>query len=149
VTNFLSAAATLDANCRALVLFGQVGEKVVQYAMWGESDAVAIERTGYYSVDYRLVPLEAVAGKTRTLPDEYISANGTEVTDAFRLYLRPLLGKAMPDAYRPAPKPSHKDIEIKPEARHCSRPRLLEDEPTSPAFSHAGILGTRANDVSL
>ncbi len=79
----------------------EVGEKAVQYAMWGEADgSVAIERTGYYSVDYRLVPLEAVAGKTRTMPDEFISASGTDVTDAFRLYLRPLLGKSMPDAYR-------------------------------------------------
>ena len=79
----------------------EVGEKAVQYTMWGEADgSVAIERTGYYSVDYRLVPLEAVAGKTRTMPDEFISTSGTDVTDAFRLYLRPLLGKAMPDAYR-------------------------------------------------
>jgi 6-phosphofructokinase len=79
----------------------EVGEKAVQYAMWGEADgSVVIERTGYYSVDYRLVPLEAVAGKTRTMPDEFISANGTDVTDAFRLYLRPLLGKSMPDAFR-------------------------------------------------
>ena len=53
----------------------EVGEKAVQYAMWGEaSGSVMIERTGYYSVDYRLVPLEAVAGKTRTMPDEFISA---------------------------------------------------------------------------
>src|SRR6516225_7479192 len=65
----------------------EVGEKAVQYAMWGEADgSVAIERTGYYSVDYRLVPLEAVAGKTRTMPDEFISTSGTDVTDAFRLY---------------------------------------------------------------
>lgn len=79
----------------------EVGEKAVQYAMWGEADgSVAIERTGYYSVDYRLVSLEAVAGKTRTVPDEFISTSGTDVTDAFRLYLRPLLGKSMPDAYR-------------------------------------------------
>jgi 6-phosphofructokinase 1 len=79
----------------------EVGEKAVQYAVWDDSDgSVAIERTGYYSVDYRLVPLEAVAGKTRTMPDEFISASGTDVTDAFRLYLRPLLGKSMPDAYR-------------------------------------------------
>jgi 6-phosphofructokinase 1 len=79
----------------------EVGEKAVQYAMWGEADgSVTIERTGYYSVDYRLVPLEAVAGKTRTMPDEFISTSGTDVTDAFRLYLRPLLGKSMPDAYR-------------------------------------------------
>jgi ATP-dependent phosphofructokinase / diphosphate-dependent phosphofructokinase len=79
----------------------EVGEKAVQYAMWGEAGgSVAIERTGYYSVDYRLVSLEAVAGKTRTVPDEFISTSGTDVTDAFRLYLRPLLGKSMPDAYR-------------------------------------------------
>nr|WP_294512128.1 6-phosphofructokinase [uncultured Rhodopila sp.] len=79
----------------------EVGEKAVQYAMWGEhSGSVVIERTGYYSVDYKLVPLEAVAGKTRTMPDEFLSASGTDVTDAYRLYLRPLLGKSMPDAYR-------------------------------------------------
>jgi 6-phosphofructokinase 1 len=79
----------------------EVGEKAVQYAMWGEhSGSVTIERTGYYSVDYKLVPLEAVAGKTRTMPDEFLSASGTDVTDAYRLYLRPLLGKSMPDAYR-------------------------------------------------
>jgi len=79
----------------------EVGEKAVQYAMWGEhSGSVTIERTGYYSVDYKLVPLQAVAGKTRTMPDEFISASGTDVTDAYRLYLRPLLGKSLPDAYR-------------------------------------------------
>ena len=79
----------------------EVGEKAVQYAMWGERDgSVVIERTGYYSVDYRLAPLEDVAGKTRTMPDEFLTESGTDVTDAFRLYLRPLLGKSMPDAYR-------------------------------------------------
>jgi 6-phosphofructokinase 1 len=78
----------------------EVGEKAVQFAMWRDADgSVAIERTGYYSVDYKLIPLEAVAGKTRTMPDEFISASGTDVTDAFRLYLRPLLGRSMPDAY--------------------------------------------------
>jgi 6-phosphofructokinase 1 len=79
----------------------EVGEKAVQYAMWGDRDgSVVIERTGYYSVDYRLAPLEDVAGKTRTMPDEFLTESGTDVTDAFRLYLRPLLGKSMPDAYR-------------------------------------------------
>lgn len=79
----------------------EVGEKAVQYAMWGDSDgSVAIKRTGYYSVDYELLPLEAVAGKTRPMEDEFISASGTDITDAFRLYLRPLLGSGMPDAYR-------------------------------------------------
>ncbi len=84
----------------------EVGEKAVQYAMWGEgSGSVAIRRTGFYSVDYELQPLSAVAGKTRTMEDEFISASGTDVTDKFRLYLRPLLGSGMPDAFRLRPNP--------------------------------------------
>ena len=79
----------------------EVGEKAVQYAMWGSRDgSVAIKRTGFYSVDYQLVPLESVAGKTRVMEDEFIAASGTDVTDAYRFYLRPLLGSGMPDAYR-------------------------------------------------
>ena len=82
----------------------EVGEKAVQYAMWGDvNGSVAIKRTGFYSVDYELLPLQAVAGKTRTMEDEFISASGTDVTDAFRLYLRPLLGSRMPDAFRLRP----------------------------------------------
>ena len=79
----------------------EVGEKAVQFAMWGKRDgSVAIKRTGFYSVDYELLPLEAVAGKTRVMEDEFIAPCGTDVTDAFRLYLRPLLGSGMPDAFR-------------------------------------------------
>ncbi|WP_394757012.1 6-phosphofructokinase [Rhodoferax sp.] len=79
----------------------EVGEKAVQFAMWGGQDgSVAIKRTGFYSVDYELLPLDAVAGKTRVMEDEFIAANGTDVTDAFRMYLRPLLGSGMPDAFR-------------------------------------------------
>ena len=84
----------------------EVGEKAVQYALWGDrSGSVAIQRTGFYSVDYHLLPLEAVAGKTRTMDDEFISASGTDVTDAFRMYLRPLLGSGLPDAFRLRPNP--------------------------------------------
>ena len=79
----------------------EVGEKAVQFAMWGQRNgSVAIKRTGFYSVDYELLELDAVAGKTRVMEDEFISASGTDVTDAFRLYLRPLLGSGMPDAFR-------------------------------------------------
>ena len=79
----------------------EVGEKAVQYAHWGgESGSVTIHRNGFYSVDYQLSPLNAVAGKTRCMPDEFINAKGNNVTEAFRFYLRPLLGSRMPDAYR-------------------------------------------------
>lgn len=79
----------------------EVGEKAVQFAMWGESDgSVTIHRTGFYSVDYRLTPLGELAGKTRTMPDEFIAPSGTAVTDAFRLWLRPLLGSGMLEVHR-------------------------------------------------
>lgn len=79
----------------------EVGEKAVQFAMWGaRAGSVAIKRTGFYSVDYELLALDAVAGKTRVMEDEFIAASGTDVTDAFRMYLRPLLGSGMPDAFR-------------------------------------------------
>ncbi|MDC8785365.1 6-phosphofructokinase [Roseateles koreensis] len=84
----------------------EVGEKAVQFAFHGGRDgSVAIKRSGYYSVDYVLLPLNAVAGKTRVMEDEFISASGTDVTDAFRLYLRPLLGSGLPDAFRLRPNP--------------------------------------------
>ena len=88
----------------------EVGEKAVQFAMWGvngehRDGSVAILRTGYYSADFTLLPLEAVAGKTRVMEDHFISEAGTDVTDAFRLYLRPLLGSGLPDAYRLRPAP--------------------------------------------
>ena len=82
----------------------EVGEKAVQYAIWGDRNgSVTIKRTGFYSVDYELQPLQAVAGKTRVMEDEFLNAAGNDVTDAFRLYLRPLLGSGMPDAFRLRP----------------------------------------------
>lgn len=79
----------------------EVGEKAVKYALWGDRDgSVTIQRVGNYQADYDLAPLEAVAGKTRTMPDAFIAADGTDVTDAFHMYLRPLLGSGMPDEFR-------------------------------------------------
>jgi 6-phosphofructokinase 1 len=92
----------------------EVGEKAVQYAMWGGHDgSVTIKRTGYYSADYELVPLTAVAGKARVMDEAFIADNGTDITDAFRLYLRPLLGSDMPDAYRLRPAPVDKVLRKK------------------------------------
>ena len=79
----------------------EVGEKAVQYAMRGDRDgSVAIKRTGSYAVDYQLLPLEAVAGKTRVMEHELIATDGFGVTDAFVRYLSPLLGSGLPDACR-------------------------------------------------
>jgi ATP-dependent phosphofructokinase / diphosphate-dependent phosphofructokinase len=79
----------------------EVGEKAAQYAIWHNLDgSITIQRTGDYSVDYRLVPLKEVAGKTRHMPDEFINAAGNNVSDAFRYYCRPLLGSGLQSAQR-------------------------------------------------
>lgn len=79
----------------------EVGEKAAQYAIWNKVDgSITIQRTGWYSVDYQIVPLELIAGKTRHMPDEYINAEGNHVTDAFKMYCRPLLGSGFPTAHR-------------------------------------------------
>lgn len=79
----------------------EVGEKAVQYAQWGNSDGtVVIKRTGNYAVDYSLMPLETVAGKTRVMPDNFISSKGNDITGDFVNYLQPLLGSGMPGVHR-------------------------------------------------
>ena len=76
----------------------EVGEKAVQFAMWGDRDGtVTIKRVGDYAVDYQLMPLTAVAAKTRVMPDEFITAAGNDVTPAFIDYLRPLIGGDSPN----------------------------------------------------
>jgi len=83
----------------------EVGEKAVQYANFGDasgdhSGSVTIHRTGFYSVEYHLSPLEDIAGKTKVMPDEFITAEANNVTDKFLFYLRPLLGSGMPEQAR-------------------------------------------------
>lgn len=79
----------------------EVGEKAAQFAIWHNMDgSITIHRTGYYSVDYQITPLAEVAGKTRHMPDEFINAEGNNVTDAFKFYVRPLLGSGLQSADR-------------------------------------------------
>lgn len=79
----------------------EVGETAVQFAMAGRGDgSVAIRRIGEYATRYELVALESVAAKTRVMEDVFITDAGNGVTDAFRTYLRPLLGAGLPEAVR-------------------------------------------------
>lgn len=79
----------------------EVGEKAAQFAIWNRVDgSIAIERTGFYSVDYKLVPLEMVAAKTRLMPAEFINGAGNHITDEFKYYLRPLIGSGFEQAHR-------------------------------------------------
>lgn len=80
----------------------EVGEKAVQYAMWDKVDgSVVIKRPVLdYAVNYELAKLEDVAARTKTMPDEFINAEGNGVTEAFRQYCRPLVGSGFPQAHR-------------------------------------------------
>jgi 6-phosphofructokinase 1 len=79
------------------------GEKAVQFAFSQDRDgSVTIHRpqTGAYSAAYQFTALQELAGKTRTMPDNFIAGAGNGVTDAFRAYLGPLLGSGMPQVGR-------------------------------------------------
>ena len=79
----------------------EVGEKAAQFAIWHNMDgSITIHRTGEYSVDYQLTPLAEVAGKTKHMPDEFINKEGNNVTDAFKYYVRPLMGSGLHSAER-------------------------------------------------
>lgn len=49
-----------------------------------------------YAVDFKLVPLKNVAGKTRLMPPEFIADTRNNVTEAFMTYGRPLIGELAP-----------------------------------------------------
>jgi 6-phosphofructokinase 1 len=77
----------------------EVGEVAVKQAIRGTGDgSVAIRRIGNYAVDYGLVKLAKVAGKTKVMEDGFIAPTGNDVTPAFLEYLRPLLGSDLPQA---------------------------------------------------
>jgi len=90
--NFIGSISDVDSNEAR-----EVGEKAAHFAIWDNVDgSIVIERTGYYSVNYKLVDLSLIAGKTRYMPDEFITPEGNNVTDAFKYYARPLVGSGFP-----------------------------------------------------
>jgi len=79
----------------------EVGEFAVKQAIRGPGNgSVAIRRIGDYSIDYALVQLAKVGGKTKVMKDAFIAPSGIDVTPAFREYLRPLLGSDLPQPAR-------------------------------------------------
>ncbi|MDG4552908.1 MAG: 6-phosphofructokinase [Candidatus Competibacter sp.] len=75
----------------------EVGEKAAHYACGRHtSGSVVIKRVGDYAARYELADLNEIAAQTRHMPDVFVNAEGNGVTEAFRGYLRPLLGDDMP-----------------------------------------------------
>ncbi len=75
------------------------GRFAAQMALAGNIDgSVTLKRedTADYRVRFELVELSLVAGKTRTLPDEFINSAGNNVTRAFIDWAMPLVGEMTP-----------------------------------------------------
>jgi 6-phosphofructokinase len=72
------------------------GAEAVRLAMKEDSGSVAIRRTGNgknYSIELFRTELKNVAENTKSMPDEYINAEGNGITDAFVEYAMPLIGR--------------------------------------------------------
>lgn len=92
----------------------EVGEKAAQFAIWHKANgSITIQRTGDYSVDYKLVAVEEIAAKTKVMPAEFINTEGNNVTEAFKQYVRPLVGSDMPSAHRLRAPLANKILNIK------------------------------------
>ena len=79
----------------------EVGEKAAHFAIWDNVDgSIVIKRVGDYAVDYKLVPLEMIAAKTKHMSMDFINEEQNGVTQEFINYVRPLVGSNLPEAHR-------------------------------------------------
>ena len=50
-----------------------------------------------YEIETPLIPIDQVMLHERKLPDEYISEDGFDITEAYLDWLKPILGQEMPE----------------------------------------------------
>lgn len=74
------------------------GDECSSYFVTASRDAAGGERSdkGYRAVE-GTQRLDEVAAQPRTLPDHYLTENGTQVSEAFLDWARPLIGGALPE----------------------------------------------------
>ena len=73
----------------------EAGRKAARVARSGDHDgSIALKRvdSGAYECVFSRVPLEAIAAKTRHMPEPFINELGNDVTPEFTEWLRPLVG---------------------------------------------------------
>jgi 6-phosphofructokinase 1 len=79
-----------------------LGAGAVERLVAGETAIITVLRRTSdqpYAWEVDAVPVELVANRVRHLPDEFIAASGTGISDAFRAYALPLLGDTPFPAY--------------------------------------------------
>lgn len=98
--SFMEVASPVDMQEARLV-----GEKAVEYCMRGDIDgSVIIKRVGTeddeYAIETEYIELKKIADPSRPsheqikrVPDDFINADGNDVTEDFIKYARPLVGK--------------------------------------------------------
>lgn len=81
----------------------EAGRCAVKAAVAGETGKmIAFKRTSNepYKIEYICAPLDDIAKFTQPMPDKYISADGTFVTDEFIEYAKPLIQGETPLEYQ-------------------------------------------------
>ena len=87
------------ASCVDLDEAYRCGQKAAELAADGQSgfmSTILRDPGPIYNVRYDKVPLPQVANSERTFPAEWITPSGSDVTDEFVRYARPLIGEEMP-----------------------------------------------------
>ena len=90
------APATSRVDSREAAMAGRMA---VRYTLEGHTDVMVTlvrEPGSAYKCVTGLAPLEAIAGRERSMPPEYIDEPSGLVTKAFLDYARPLIGSALP-----------------------------------------------------
>ncbi len=99
ITESLSMCAIDRASGSDLEEAYVCGRRAVELAERGESGlmvTIVRDDSDPYTVSYGSVPLHEVAERAKPLPDSFIAASGSFVTQAFLDYARPLVGE-IPD----------------------------------------------------
>jgi 6-phosphofructokinase 1 len=72
----------------------EAGKTAVRAAVSGETDKMVVyerENVADYKINYKLMPLELAANTEKVFPKEWITNNGTYVSDEFIKYALPLI----------------------------------------------------------
>mgnify|MGYP000319757820 CR=1 FL=1 len=99
VPSVLQRDVSIYASCVDLDEAYEVGRHAVQIALRHGSGFMATilrEPGPAYRVRYDKVPLDAIANAVRTVPKEWLTPDGLDVTDDFIAYARPLIGEHWP-----------------------------------------------------
>jgi 6-phosphofructokinase 1 len=99
----LQRTTVVDRSWRDVEEARAAGAVAWDLAAAGHSDVmVTIEREpgADYAVRYGIASLVEIAHRERRLPDSFIAASGTDVTDDFIAYARPLIGDPLPPVAR-------------------------------------------------